>query len=148
VLDVGVMSNIDLSFISPGDDFALGTARSYDIRYALRRQELSVVNFENAAQVKPEAVAEGSLDPVEGGETFRVRLSAFDMELEGEFEGQNLIGRQVFFAARAVDDKGIKGAVSNVEGSMVRNLALNIVEIIRFLRSRTLTRRMRPETSP
>ncbi|MCP4598944.1 MAG: S8 family serine peptidase [Proteobacteria bacterium] len=93
IADTGVASGmIDLNWIAPGDDGAVGRAHHYELKYSL--DPINASNWQSATQIS------GLPTPKTAG-------------LSESFTATNLTGETLFhFAIRAVDDEGNSGTIS------------------------------------
>lgn len=88
-------NSITLSWTAPGDDGIIGTATSYDLRYATVGPLVSDTDFDNAAQLQGEPVPQAA----GGVETFTIAGLA--------------PGTTYFFGIKTTDDAGNVSGLSN-----------------------------------
>ena len=75
-------------------------AASYDIRYSSKK--LTAANFDEAPQLTEDMLSSGTLAPVSGGEMVILSSSALNFNIGGDNN----------FAAKAIDNEDMSGAVS------------------------------------
>jgi fibronectin type III domain protein/IPT/TIG domain-containing protein len=91
-------TTIELTWIAPGDDGAIGTVTDYTIRYRTLAQGGAILeaDFDTVVDSAP-----GPVSPVSGGSPESVQVSGLTPDTE------------YYFALRAVDDQGNPSLVSN-----------------------------------
>jgi len=94
-------NSITLSWTAPGDDGIIGTATSYDLRYATVGPLVSDTDFDNAAQLQGEPVPQAA----GGVETFTIAGLA--------------PGTTYFFGIKTTDDAGNVSGLSNSPAAMI-----------------------------
>jgi hypothetical protein len=102
---------ISLRWTAPGDDYDIGTAANYSLRYSTNATDLLQDNFLNAAAVTPAMLTRGNLKPqIAGTEQF--------VEIDGVFETDTTY----FFAIVATDEVGTSGPISNLAHAVLKAL--------------------------
>jgi len=103
-----VTKGIKLKFTAPGDDFDVGQASRYEIRYTYNDTSSLINNFTYEKEILPVNVIYGDLNnPTKAG-----NIENFTITLNDLPKSENIT--KIGFALRTMDDSGNEAEISNV----------------------------------